>query len=321
MFVSSNSDLIIVAASEGTLPPADWSVTKFPAFARDLQHFDPLTAETLEATIVASRSTLHPYLGRNAVVNSDFHPVLDLNGERLRFRNLFADGFREIAEARFDIPAALEGRRRPFGTVLDNPASEIVRASALSRGAHIRAARAYGSEEITSDSVLRAAAARVTDFDRSLSAAAAPDDWNAWLDAFAAAEEDLHGGTAGVADEDFYSHARKFLRMAKAPAGPVAAVDLYHGLAAWEVQEAARAGDVLIAQLEGGARWIPTEVLRRGTAVARLRLGDATGAARIYASPVTMAGGWSLPDVVLQAYIDHALSPGGASSARAPLPH
>ena len=122
-----------------------------------------------------------------------------------------------------------------------------------------------------------------------------------------------------MADETFYARVRSFLRVLKAPTGPVAAVGLYHGLAAWDFGEAARAGDTLIAQLQGGARWIPTEVVRRGAAVARLRLGDAVGAARIYASPVTMAGGWSLPDVVLQAYIEHALSRGGASSAPAPL--
>jgi len=159
----------------------------------------------------------------------------------------------------------------------------------------------------------------VSAFDRNLVADAAPGDWNAWLDDFATVEEDLHGGTAGVADEDFYGRVRSFLRAVKAPAGPVAAVDLYHGLAAWDYSEAARAGEILIAQLQGGARWIPTEILRRGTAVARLELGDPVGAARVYASPVVIAGGWSFTDIVLRAYIEHALSRGGASSAPAPL--
>ena len=308
MFVSSNSDLIIVAASEGELPTADWSVTRFPEFAKDLQYFAPLTSETLEATIVAGRRTLSPWLRSEATINSDFNPILDLNGERLRFRNMFADGFREIAEARFDIPAALEGRRRGFGTILENPASEIVRATALMRGTRLRIARSYGAQEITTDSVLRVAAARVAAFDRDMAAAIAPTDWNLWLDQFATVEEDLHGGTAGVADEEFYGRVRAFLRAVKAPGPVVSAVDLYHGLAAWNFAEAAQGGDALVAQLRGGARWIPTEVVRRGSAVARLMLGDVAAAASIYSSATTVTGGWSMTDEVLQAYILSRLS-------------
>lgn len=308
MYISSNSDLIIVASASERLHPADWSVTQFPELARDLRHFPPLTAETLDAMVVASRSTLGPYLRDAAPINSDFNPILDLNGERLRFRNLFADGFRELAESRFDIPAALENRRRPFATVLENPAPEIARAAALSRSTRLRLAMAYGAQEITTDSVLRAASARIADFDRDLVAAAAPSDWNEWLTEFASVEADVHGGTAGAADEEFYGRVRRFLRETRAPAGVSAAVNLYHGLAAWDFAEAAAAGDTLIAQLKNGARWIPTEIVRRGTAVARLRLNDVDGAARVYTSLATLSGGWTLVDGVIRAYIEKRLA-------------
>jgi hypothetical protein len=326
MYVSSNSDLIVVASTEGNLPPADWSVTRFPELAADLEHFAPLTPELLDATVVASRATLSPYLA-SAHLNSDFDPFLDLNGERLRFRNLFANGFRELAETRFDIPAALEDRRRPLGTSLENPATEILRAASLSRGARLRLARQYGASEITTDSILRQAASRIASFERDLPRGTAPSDWNEWLTEFARVEEDLHGGSAGAADEDFYGRVRSFLREANAPAGVRAAVDLYHGLAAWDFTEAARAGDTLTAQLIGGARWIPTEIVRRGTALAKLELGDVNGAARVYTSLATLRGTWTLLDVVLQSYIEHRLagaasadsvSRGGASGAPAP---
>jgi spermidine synthase len=321
MFVSSNSDLIIVASVDGTLPAPDWSVTKLPEFAKALEHFAPLADETLNATIVGGRATLGPYLRQDATINSDFHPVLDLNGERLRFRNLFADGFRELAESRFDVLAALEDRPRPLGAVLENPATEITRAAALSRGAHLRIARSYGAQEITTDSVLRAAADRLNDFERDLAAAKRPADWNAWLDEFDAVEADLHGGSAGAADEVFYGSVRMFLRAVNAPAAVTAAVDLHHGVAAWDFAEAARAGDSLIAQLGGGARWIPTEFLRRATAVAKLRLGDVNGAARVYSSVATLRGGWTLTDAILEACIRDRLSRAGASAAPAPPRH
>ena len=308
MFVSSNSDLIIVAAAEGALPAADWSVTRFPEFARALEHFAPLTAETLDATVVGSRATLGPYLRTDAKINSDFHPFLDLNGERLRFRNLFADGFRELAESRFDVLATLEGRRRGFATQLENPATEIVRAAALTRAARLRLARTYGAREITPDSLVRETASRVDEFEQELAARTRPDDWNVWLTRFDVVEKGLHAGTAGVADEDFYGRVRGFLQAVKAPSGPVAAVDLYHGMAAWDFAEASRAGDSLIAQLKGGARWIPTEVVRRGTAVARLRMDDVNGAARVYTSLATINGGWTMTDAILEAYIQSRLS-------------
>jgi hypothetical protein len=102
----------------------------------------------------------------------------------------------------------------------------------------------------------------------------------------------------------------------------MAAVDLYHGLAAWDFEEAARAGDSLVVQLQNGARWIPTEIVRRGTAIARLRLGDPSAAARLYTSLTTL-GGWGFPDEIVQAYIDSKLatSPAGASAAPAPPRH
>jgi spermidine synthase len=317
MFVSSNSDLIIVASVDGVLPAPDWSVTQFPEFAKSLQHFAPLTPETLDATIIGSRATLGPYLRSEATINSDFHPFLDLNGERLRFRNLFATGFRELAESRFDVLAALEGRRRGFATQLENPATEIVRAADLTRAARLRLARTYGAREITTDSVLREASTRTENFERNLAARERPDDWNAWLEEFDQVETDLHGGTAGVADEEFYARVRAFLTAVKAPSGAVAAVDLHHGIAAWDFPEASRAGDSLIAQLKGGARWIPTEIVRRGTAVARLRMNDANGAARVYTSLATLNGGWTMTDAVLEAYIQDQLSRVGASAAPA----
>jgi hypothetical protein len=100
-----------------------------------------------------------------------------------------------------------------------------------------------------------------------------------------------------------------------------AAVDLHHGIAAWDFAEAARAGDSLIAQLKGGARWIPTEFVRRATTVARLRLGDVRGAARVYTSLATLRGDWTMTDAILEAYVRGQLSRAGASAAPAPPRH
>ena len=325
MYVSSNSDVIIVASSGGPLPPADWSVTALPEFAKELRHFAPLTRETLDATIVAGRKTLSPFLA-TATVNSDFHPILDLNGERLRFRNSFANGFRDLVESRFDIPAAIEDRRRPLGEVLENPTPELVRASALSLSARVRMARSFNAVEETADSVVRVAETRAMAFELGLVTPLPYRDWSAWLVEFDAVEALVHGGSAGAADEGFYERVREFLTRSRAPVGVSAGVDLYHGLAAWDFAEAARAGDTLISLVRRGERWLPTEFLRRGAALAKLKTGDVTGAGRVYTSLSTLGGKWSLPDEVLEAYIVRNLppdrvNPGAASAAPAPPRH
>jgi spermidine synthase/MFS family permease len=323
LFVSSNSDIIIVASAQGKLPPPDWSVAeRFPELAADLRHFAPLTSETLDATIVAGKETLGPFLAE-ATVNSDFHPILDLTGERSRFRNLFADGFRDLAESPFDVAAALEGRRRPLGTTIENPAPEIVRAAALALGARLRVAKSFEAVEATGDSATRAAETRSLDFQRSLAAAVPPRNWSDWIDEFLQVESDLHGGSAGAADDAFYRSVRAYLARVNAPTAVSAVVDFRHGLAAWDFPEAVRASDTLVARIEGGETWLPVEALRRGAAVARLKTGDAPGAARLFSSQFTLGGDWTVLDRVLQAYIAERLragvSPGAASGAPAPL--
>jgi spermidine synthase len=323
VYSSSDSDLIIVATTADSLPGADWSVTSYPELRRDLAHFPPLTPAILDATVVGGRRTLHPWLSTR-VVNSDFAPILDLNGERLRFRNLFADGFRELTEMRFDFAAAIEGRRRPLGRELDNPAPEITRPSTLTRGARLRFARSMNAREI-GDTLTEQAAARLAAFDLTLSSGVPPLSWSDWLSQFSRVESDLHGAAAGEADEQFYSAVRSYLGRVNPPSGVTAAVDLHHGLAAWDFAEAARAGDTLIAELRAGHVWIPVELIRRGTAVARVMTGDWNGAGRVYTSLSTLGGTWSMADGILEEFVLRNLpgSPatGGESAAPAPPRH
>jgi hypothetical protein len=316
LFVSSNSDIIIVASAQGKLPAPDWSVTeRFPELAADLRHFAPLTPETLNATIVAEKQTLGPFLAQ-ATVNSDYHPILDLNGERSRFRNLFADGFRDLAESPFDVAAALEGRRRPLGTIIDNPAPEIVRAAALALGARLRVSKSFDAVEASGDSLTRAAEARSLNFQLGLVTPMPPRNWSDWIGEFMQVESDLQGGTSGSADEAFYRVVRAYLARVKAPSPVTAVVDFRHGLAAWDFAEAARASDTLVARLEGGESWMPIEPLRRGAAVARLAMGDVQGAGRLFSSQTMLGGEWTVLDRVLQAYIMDRLTGGrvGGSS-------
>jgi hypothetical protein len=308
VYLCSNSDIVIVAGMSNTLARPDWSVTQFPGVTEDLRRFPPLVQETFDASEIGGRETLHAYLMRSPV-NSDFTPLLDLNGERLRFRNDFASGFRELGERRLDIGAAIENRRRPFGDLLVNPVPEIARPAALTEAALIRTfLRDESASDSTFDDSLRHDAHRLQAFDRELSSGVAPIDWADWVTEFANAEAIVHGGTAGVADERFYGAVRRYLAAVRAPAAPVAAVDFYHGLAAWDYAEAARAGDWMFVEQRSGPGSVPAELLRQGTALAKVMLGDDRGAGDVYDRLPAGNRQATVADQVLSGLIDDRLS-------------
>jgi hypothetical protein len=95
-----------------------------------------------------------------------------------------------------------------------------------------------------------------------------------------------------------------------APASIQTSVSFYHGLAAWDFGEAARAGDILIEDMAVGKTWIPAETLRLGTALARLKLGDPDAARAVYTRMSRLESEATLPDrVVLGLIEDHSGGP------------
>src|ERR1051326_4050011 len=115
IFFTSNADILIVASNARELPSPDWHVVDFPGLAQDLHRAVPLTPEALEATRLAGRQLLHPYLATQVAPNSDYYPLLDLGAERTRYLKNNAEGVSGLGESRFDITAALSGRKRGFG--------------------------------------------------------------------------------------------------------------------------------------------------------------------------------------------------------------
>jgi hypothetical protein len=282
VFATGSGDILVVAA-RGKLPAADWSVIDFPGIREDLRRVIALAPEGLERTRLANRAVLRPLIAMNATVNSDFHPILDLGAERARFMRGSAEGFGSLGARRFDLVAALTGRRYGFGTQPETALPDIDRAAALAFGARLRALRANPGASDTTRPIerdLAAALYRRDVLDRLAASGRPPADWRAWFDQFADVEADIHRGTAGVADEGFYGAMLRYVRAQGAPREAAAAVEFLHGLASWNYAKVLAASPTLEAAQRARRPWISAELLRDGSVTALLATGDFAGARR-----------------------------------------
>ena len=282
IFFTSNSDILIVAANR-PLPTPQWSVTTYPGIAEDLRHVVPLGPESLEALRLGGRDALHPLLLNRGAPNSDYFPVLDLGAEKMRFMREGADGYTGLSSGRFDVVAALSGRRAGFGTVGMSPTPEVPRSEALALGARLRAARTLPPAivaQLPRDEALRNALYRVDGLERVMGAGRAPVDWHAWMNSVLQVDADVHSGTAGVVDTALFDRMRQFTTRAGAPVEARAALDFLHGIGSWNWPEAAVASKALMSSTDS-LSWIPDPLLRNGATVSFIMFRDTAGAAGV----------------------------------------
>ncbi len=285
IFLTSNAELLAVASKRPKMPQPDWSVLQYSGVADDLRRVMPLGPGHMEAMRLVSRDVIHPYLARFATSNSDYYPILDLGTERTRFLHTRAEGVMSLGERRFDMVAALTGRWREPVTEVQAPAPDIVRVNSMALGARLRALRnapGAGPDSLSGDDELRVALYRLRELQRALAVGAPPSDWRLWVRDVSSVERDLYTGTAGVVDESFYEPLRDYMRKTRAPAEVESAVAFLHGLAGWDWEEVSRVGDVLIAAQQRDEAWLPIDVLREGTVVAKLKQNDPNGARTVF---------------------------------------
>jgi spermidine synthase len=304
IFFTSNADILVVAANR-KLPEPFWDVTKFDGVAKDLSRVVPLTPETFEALRLGDRASLQPMIRIHGAANSDYIPVLDLGAERTRFLRENADGWTGLSEGRFDIVAALNGRKADFGRSGVSPTPEIPRASALALGATMRAIRTLGPRVgavIHRNAETRAATYRLDQLMRMSETRTPPADWHRWVEHVIASDGELHSGTAGVVDSAFFAALRKYAAAAGAPAEARASVDFLHGIGVWNWPEVIAAANV-IETSKDSLIWVPNELLRNGLTVAHIKLKQydaATGVLRIFAS---RTGDDGFRERILSAYL------------------
>ncbi len=282
IFQTGGNDLLIVAGTGQTLRAPDWSIVEWPEIARDLCHAMPLTPQALEATRVIHRAALAPLLRDWGQPNSDYYPVLDLGAERARFMRERAEGLSVVAGARFDVTAPFFGRRRLPGTEASVPIVDVPRLMSRAVGAALRHQAVVEVGPLAPPREFAAARYRQDLWELTMRSPTPPADWRLWLQDFRLVENDRDGGTAGYADETFYRAVAAYLARHRAPQEVLDAVRFHHGLAAWDFAEASRAVDALADGARNGEGWIDVEELLVGAVVAKLRVGDVTGAVRIH---------------------------------------
>jgi hypothetical protein len=247
-------------------------VLRHPGTADDLRRVLPLTPAIMNALHVADSRTLAP-LTRGGGGNSDFYPSLDLGAERTRYVNEGAEGMAGLAAERFALGPLLGTRRagvdgEPYAVITDVP-----RLTAQELAARMR----DGQLEGTSSSTL-AVVEGVRGLERLLASNEAPVDWRVFVASVVEVEAARAGAASGVADEAYFARVRAYVARHAAPEPVSSSVDFIHGLASWNFGEAVRASAVLLPLAERGEHWLSPHVLREGTVVAHLRLGDAAGA-------------------------------------------
>jgi hypothetical protein len=224
---------------------------------------------------------LAPLLQTNSQTNSDFFPVLDLGAERRRFRRDFAGGLPSLSSDWFNLVASQRGRRTGTSNdvALALPENPRVRARAV--GALLRQTASAPSDSAFGP-VSRDAVFRWRQWQSAIAANRAPSSWQLWLDQAGAMERLSNGGTAGIADEEFYAALRRVMGRHGAPPPARDVVAFRRAVATWKFTEASEAGERLVPLLVAGGGWMPADELRDGLIMARLHIKDVKGARQAF---------------------------------------
>lgn len=280
IYRTASVDILIVASNRPRLPAPDWSVYRLPAIAQDLSRFYRITPEALEGTHLVSRAALAPLIGEAADANSDYFPLLDLGTEITRFEKAFAGGFSGLGDDRFDLGALITGRRENPGMEPEAPLEiERVRSRAIS--AALRENKpAYVAN--SDRGRYRSAASRYQTLMDRMAAGHAPADWLEFITRFLEVEADIHGGTMGWADEQFYARVLQFAERYKAPREAIATIRFMHGVASYGWTEAAGQVETLLYAFENDIQWMDVDAFRDGAVIALLRAGQTARAHAIF---------------------------------------
>jgi spermidine synthase len=296
IFVTADTDILIVASNGDRLPEPDWSVFDRPEVAGSLRHVPALADPYLRATRVAESRTLAPLLRGWPTPNSDLFPVLDLGAERARLMGGVATAFLELATRRFSFCQILEDYRIPLAEG-DMAPVELARMQSLAVASWLRSGA--GSPGSTPPSFAHdEARERLARYRMVLEDPRPPPSWPDWVELVARVEQDLHGVSLTPVDEGFYADVTAYMDRWDAPEAARTAVVLLHALAGGEHAAARDAAIRLLELARPGRTWVQPRVLIEGGVAAALRAGDPAAARTLLAGAGPLTG-WAEDDLRL----------------------
>ncbi|MFL5483199.1 MAG: fused MFS/spermidine synthase [Gemmatimonadaceae bacterium] len=308
VYLTDDSDIVVIATTATTVPAPDWAVVGWPMLADDLKLVASLKPASLDALHLAGSSTLAPLVSR-VRANSDFAPVLDLNGERARYLLTDASGFENLNASPFDISAALAGRGMSLASD-DELLANVPRLQMRARSARLR----LSPRDTSTDDADYAAIEQVRNlFDSQISASVPPPHWHRWVSLLYEVNRDVHAGSPGSIDSSFFRRVDAFINRVNAPAGVRQSVDFVRAVDGWDFPMVQAAGDQLIKKMRKADWWVPPGYLRDATVVAHLKNDDAVGAKAAFEAMLPLVGRDAVGDLrtrLLRAHIVRALSLG-----------
>ncbi|MDP1890206.1 MAG: fused MFS/spermidine synthase [Gemmatimonadaceae bacterium] len=282
IYLTNDVDILIVASADSALPEPDWSVFEYPKVVDDLRRFRRITPEALEGTVVATNRTLAPIVRAGGLVNSDFHPVLDLGAERTRYRKDAARGFMDATGDRFDLLAALDERRIGFGTET-REGLDLPRVLLRARSARLRAGEpSPASDTIDADRLYRLALNRQSVLRELLESSRAPVDWFTWFRMAIEVERDHHAGLSGVVDSAFYDGVERYMVRWRAPEAARSAWRFMRAAGTYDWPGVAAEVTPQLKSRVAGHTWLPLEILGHAGVLALVRTGDRETARKMF---------------------------------------
>jgi spermidine synthase len=282
IFLTAESDILIVASNNAELPKPDWSVFQLPMIAKDLAHFRPITPDVLENARLLSRGAIGPLAGDQQGANSDFYPTLDLLTERTRYMKVVAKGFYEMSQGRYDVADALM-ERRILPTPEKSSALDIARVNSLALGARLRSGEKPDANEADDfDKDFRAATERAQTLSDMMASGSAPADWPLFMQLVLSVETDRHAGTMGWTDDPWYASVSRFLETQHAPRDAKATLRFMHAIASYDWKHAVAEIAELRKAREDGISWMSEDIFRDGATIALLHTGDVARARAVF---------------------------------------
>ena len=249
IYASNDTDVVLVAASEGALPPITDAIFRWPAMKSELDQLEIETPEQLRLLQIANRRAYGPLLEGGAI-NSDYHPTLEYGAARARFRSTDDASITDLARDPVPVLEMLSRFEPPSPAKSSEAiARESARFRDVARGNALASALTGAQEPQLVDALLPVQSDSLARL-RNLGANAGASDWLSWQEWFEAlliVSKPMIANGRAAALEKFVTSPSTQTALARAPADIREKVAFLQAVGARRLERIERDGARLLA--------------------------------------------------------------------------